>query len=459
MEAGEIGVDYVFFGRPHGDTHDAPHPKALDLAEWWSELMEIPAVVMAGRSLDSVAEAAATGAAFVALHEAVWSHPAGRARPCGIALGRHAAGARTARGMRRPRRSSDPRWRYPPAPWRGRPTIATIASSRRRPLPRRQRSSRIRLPPRLCPIAAPALAAPALAQPDVSLAAPAGKAGCRRRWTRTRSCSRIDKGMTAAGEKSAIPPDYAYGAFQRGFFLTAFSLALERAKKGDAPAQTLLGELLSRGLGVKQDLAAAADWYGLAAGHGDRGSALRARPALPRRPRRRAGRRRRRRTSSRRPPSQDNAGAAREFAYLLLQGKGREQNALLAAAYLRRAARLGDMDAQYSLAELYVEGVGVVADEALAARWFGEAARNGHVGAQVEYGIILFNGRGVKKDEAVAARWFNEAANSDNPLAQVRLARLYAEGRGVDKEPGRGGALVSDRQGARPRRRHSWRTG
>ena len=56
--------------------------------------------------------------------------------------------------------------------------------------------------------------------------------------------SRIDKGMTAAGEKSAIPPDYAYGAFQRGFFLTAFSLALERAKKGDAPAQTLLGELL-----------------------------------------------------------------------------------------------------------------------------------------------------------------------------------------------------------------------
>lgn len=77
MEAGEADVDYVFFGDPHGDTHDAPHPKLLDLAEWWSDLMQIPAVVMAGRSLEGVAEAAATGAAFVGLHAAVWRHPAG----------------------------------------------------------------------------------------------------------------------------------------------------------------------------------------------------------------------------------------------------------------------------------------------------------------------------------------------------------------------------------------------
>jgi hypothetical protein len=32
---------------------------------------------MAGRAIDSVVEAAATGAAFVALNDAVWSHPAG----------------------------------------------------------------------------------------------------------------------------------------------------------------------------------------------------------------------------------------------------------------------------------------------------------------------------------------------------------------------------------------------
>jgi thiamine-phosphate pyrophosphorylase len=90
MQAGELGVDYVFFGRPHGDTHDAAHGKVLDLAQWCSELMEIPAVVMAGRSLDSVVQAAATGADFVALHDAVWAHPAGP----GDAVARAAAALR-----------------------------------------------------------------------------------------------------------------------------------------------------------------------------------------------------------------------------------------------------------------------------------------------------------------------------------------------------------------------------
>jgi thiamine-phosphate pyrophosphorylase len=97
MEAGEAGADYLFFGRPHGDTHDAAHPKALDLAEWCADVMEVPAVMMAGRSLDSVADAAATGAAFVALHEAVWSHADGpgeavrRAQAALAARGRRAA--------------------------------------------------------------------------------------------------------------------------------------------------------------------------------------------------------------------------------------------------------------------------------------------------------------------------------------------------------------------------------
>jgi thiamine-phosphate pyrophosphorylase len=86
MEAGETNADYLFFGRPHGDTHDAPHPKALDLAEWWAELMQIPAVVMAGRSLESVGEAAATGADFVAVNEAVWSHAGGPGEAVRIAL-------------------------------------------------------------------------------------------------------------------------------------------------------------------------------------------------------------------------------------------------------------------------------------------------------------------------------------------------------------------------------------
>jgi len=243
---------------------------------------------------------------------------------------------------------------------------------------------------------------------------------------------RIDKGLTAAGEATTFPPDYAYGAFQRGWFLTAFGLALEQAKAGSASAQTLLGVLLSRGLGVKQDLAAAADWYGLAGNAGDR-EALYALAQLylegqgvTKDPVKAAD-------YFLKAADKGHSGAARELGYLLLEGKGEEKNAMLAAAYLRRAAGLGDFDAQYTLAGLYVEGVGVVADETQAARWFGEAARNGHVGAQVEYAILLFNGRGVPKDEAAAAAWFARAADADNPVAQVRLARLLAEGKGVEQ--------------------------
>ena len=77
MEAGELEPDYLFFGFPHADTHDAAHPKTLALAEWWSALTELPAVAMAGRSLESVADVAATGAAFVAVHDAIWAHAGG----------------------------------------------------------------------------------------------------------------------------------------------------------------------------------------------------------------------------------------------------------------------------------------------------------------------------------------------------------------------------------------------
>jgi len=270
--------------------------------------------------------------------------------------------------------------------------------------------------------------------PDASLATPTSAMRLPTPLDAADIEQRIDKGLTAAGEQSAFSPDYAYGAFQRGWFLTAFARALDRAIAGDAAAQTLLGELLSRGLGVKQDLAAAVDWYRLAAGGGDpeaqyalarlylEGQAVEQDLAKAADYFEQAAR-------------QGHAVGAREFAYMLLQGKGRDRNAMLAAAHLRRAAGLGDMEAQYALAGLYVEGVGVVADEAQAARWFGEAARNGHVAAQIEYAILLFNGRGVAADEAAAARWFREASTADNPLAQVRLARMLAEGRGIASDP------------------------
>jgi len=79
MEAGEADIDYVLFGRLHGDVRPEPHPRALELAEWWAGLILLPAVAMAGNAVDSVAAARDTGAEFIALHRAVWEHPDGPA--------------------------------------------------------------------------------------------------------------------------------------------------------------------------------------------------------------------------------------------------------------------------------------------------------------------------------------------------------------------------------------------
>jgi thiamine-phosphate pyrophosphorylase len=77
MAAGEADPDYVFFGRLDGDFADEVAERALALAEWWAELFQIPAVLMAGRTIASVAEARATGVDFVALRSAVWDHDEG----------------------------------------------------------------------------------------------------------------------------------------------------------------------------------------------------------------------------------------------------------------------------------------------------------------------------------------------------------------------------------------------
>ncbi len=92
MEAGETTVDYVFFGDL--DRSETPEvlPRARDLAEWWVPLFEPPVILFAGSDLASLAPAAATGAEFVALRDAVWTHPDGPAAAVAEAERRLAAG-------------------------------------------------------------------------------------------------------------------------------------------------------------------------------------------------------------------------------------------------------------------------------------------------------------------------------------------------------------------------------
>jgi thiamine-phosphate pyrophosphorylase len=77
MAVGDADPDYVFFGRLDGDTEPAIYDKSLELAGWWAELFQIPAIVMGGSAIASVAAARDAAIEFVALRQAVWEHPAG----------------------------------------------------------------------------------------------------------------------------------------------------------------------------------------------------------------------------------------------------------------------------------------------------------------------------------------------------------------------------------------------
>ena len=69
---GELQPDYLMFGKPGGDIRPEPHPKNVDLAQWWSAMVEIPCILLGGNVLESAVEAAKSGADFVALENAIF---------------------------------------------------------------------------------------------------------------------------------------------------------------------------------------------------------------------------------------------------------------------------------------------------------------------------------------------------------------------------------------------------
>lgn len=227
--------------------------------------------------------------------------------------------------------------------------------------------------------------------------------------------------------------DLAFGAYQRGMYLTAFREATARLDRdrSDAAAMTLVGELFNQGLGVRQDSAEAASWYRLAAERGD-AHAMASLGLM---------------AADGRGIKQDRAAARSWFekaaaageptaAYnlaLLLLGTGAEPDLKRAAELLRVAAEAELGDAQHDLGVLYARGRGVPKDAEEAARLYIRAAKNGSIAGEVELAIALFNGDGLPKNEAHAARLFRRAALRGNAIAQNRLARIYATGRGVPR--------------------------
>ena len=93
MTFGEAGVDYLLFGEPRPDGSLPSLESVVERASWWADIFETPCVAYAP-SLEAVEPLAATNAEFVALGDAVWSHPDGPAagvKAAAAILDRHEA--------------------------------------------------------------------------------------------------------------------------------------------------------------------------------------------------------------------------------------------------------------------------------------------------------------------------------------------------------------------------------
>lgn len=257
----------------------------------------------------------------------------------------------------------------------------------------------------------------------------------------------VSTALTETGEPLALAPGlsvsgtgptgrplklshYAFGAYQRGLYATAFDVALRAAAEDDADAAALIGRLYEEAKGVEQDYDKAAGWYAVAADLGHAGAKSRLAlmmlegRGLPRDPAKAAD-------TFEAAAEAGSADAAHSLALMLMSGEGRERDLEEAFRYMLKAAEGGSVAAQFAVAVMYEEGRGTVPDDRQATLWYGRAARAGEEAAIFPYAVRLFNGIGTAPDEATAARYFAIAANNGDPVAMNRYARILANGLGV----------------------------
>lgn len=227
----------------------------------------------------------------------------------------------------------------------------------------------------------------------------------------------------------------AYGAYQRGYYLTAMDLALSRAQLGDPAAQTLVAELFAEGLGVAQDLETAAFWYKQGAEGGNVSAQFRYALMLL------EGKHVPRDEAKSTELMQKAADAGNPFAQFnhaqrLVAAKPGPTGIQEALPYFEKSAEQGVPDAQYALAQILMNGDGIPDEKRAKAReWMEKAARGGYDTAQLDYAIWLVDGVGGAKDYEKGFRWMQVAASRGNVVAQNRLAVLYINAIGTRPDP------------------------
>ena len=228
--------------------------------------------------------------------------------------------------------------------------------------------------------------------------------------------------------------DEAYGAFQRGFYLTALDKALPRAQLGDAAAQTLIAELLARGLGVRQDVDKAVFWYSKAADGGDPNAMFKYALLLM------EGRFVKKDKAKadelmKKAADAGNSLAAFNWAQLLVAEKPGPDGLKNALPYYEMSASKGIADAEYAVSQIYLNLPDIPADKRATAKdWLLRAAKAGYDTAQFDMAVWLIDGIEFKRDIDEGFNWMLRASVAGNVAAQNKLAHLYIQGIGTPQD-------------------------
>lgn len=187
-------------------------------------------------------------------------------------------------------------------------------------------------------------------------------------------------GITACGsnafsqDKTANILNEAWTAYNIGNYKKTISLVQPLANLGNPRAQVILGRCYENGLGVAQDMAAAAQWFQMAA-------------------------------------EQNYPEGQILLAYCYEVGAGVPKNPQQVMNLMTRAAEAGNPEAQFNLAINYSQGInGAPKNEQESFRWASMSAQQGYAQAERFLGACYEYGFGVNANQALSQEWYNKAA-------------------------------------------------
>lgn len=117
---------------------------------------------------------------------------------------------------------------------------------------------------------------------------------------------------------------------------------------------------------------------------------------------------------------------------MLYTGSGTEKDETTAAEFWEKAAKLGNVNAQYALGRYWLEHH--IGDPAQAVEWIQKAAEGNHVAAIYALAKLFLEGEVISKDIEKSLSLFEQAASQGHEYAAYRLGKLYLDGSEIEKQ-------------------------